>query len=276
MMQQQRIIKTNLGNDTHVRRDYTQDAFRKQGHSCYANMVGEVLYPQPEPAFRNNMVTVKLANGGSITNVAYPGAFIEPTTGNMHGLYEGPIPGQMVMVGFENGNQNSPFVVNRYPYQGRGNTLTEAKYSLPLTTAGYNCFDIVLGHFSGSFISLNTGGFPSTKTPGSMTLSAMTEMEFLANTSMTFSALSQEINSTTTIALNSTLATTIKSSTDIELQATALLQLKSATQSMKTLIDNLFNIMATGVIDSGTYVFNAATQALITAELAKWALLLKA
>jgi hypothetical protein len=123
----QKQILTDIGFDTHVR-SYDQNIFNRQSTMSTQMIAGEVLLPQPEPLYKQNMVTVQLARGGNITSVAYPGAFIDPYTGNMHGMYEGPIPGQMVIVGFENGNSSAPFVVNRYPYQGIGNTLVENQY----------------------------------------------------------------------------------------------------------------------------------------------------
>ena len=274
----QRIINTNTGKDTHFRNDYSQNAVQKQSSNSNLTIVGEIAFPQPEPLYRNNMVTVSPAKGGQITNVAYPGAFVDPITGNMHGLYEGPIPGQMVIVGFADGNLNSPYVINRYPYQGKGNTLTEGRYIQPLTKKGYHSFDVVLGHFSGSFLSMNTGIFPSTKTPGSVTLSAMTELEILANTAITLSGLSITCNSNTSIEFNSITKTTIAATTDAEIQAGAFVQIKNTSQSMRTLIDSLFtNLLSPMAVAVDTLAGTTPTLAnAATAEQAKWALLLKA
>jgi len=216
-------------------------------------IVGEIAFPEPEPLFRQNMVSVNLARGGMLTSVAYPGAFIEPITGNVHGVYEGPIPGQMVVVGFEDGNASSPFVVNRYPYQGTGNTLTEFGYINPLSRSAYHASDVMIGHFSGSYLAFNTGILPSTAIPGSVTLNATTSLDVFA---------------TTTIGMSSTLGGA--------LNLTALVEVKSATQSMKTLVDNLLDILDTfGTTGSPTnHVTDAATKIKIAAEKAKWALLL--
>lgn len=233
-MKKQRQIDKNLGSDTHTR-DHSFNKFQAQNHETYGMQVGEVLFPEPEPLFRQNMVTVKLARGGEVTSVAYPGAFIDPITNNLHGTYEGPIPGQMVTVGFENGNAASPFVVNRYPYQGTGNTFTESKFINPLTTAGFDSTDVMIGHFSGSFLSFNTG-LLSGKLPGSVSLNAMTDLDIVSNTNITAdagvnmslsSALAMNIESGTTIgidagtdmSLNSTLAMNLESGTTAEMKS---------------------------------------------------------
>jgi hypothetical protein len=173
-------LSKNLGADTHVR-DHTLNKFQNQNHNTFGMIIGEVQAPEPEPLYRQNMVTVSLARGGKITSVAYPGAFAEPTTGNIHGVYEGPIPGQMVIIGFENGNQATPFVINKYPYQGKGNTALESGYITPLFKAGFHSTDVIMGHVSGAYISLNTGIAPSVYLPGSITIKSMTGIDIIAS-----------------------------------------------------------------------------------------------
>lgn len=205
-MSLQRKIAKNVGKDTFVR-SYTGNAFQQQNSQTFQMLAGEIEYIEPEPIFRQNMVVVKPAKGGRITSVAYPGAFIDPITGNLHGTYEGPIPGQMVMVGFENGNMNSPFVVNRYPYQGSGNTLTELKYVNPLSKGNvvYDSTDVMIGHFTGSYLSFNTG-ILSGKTPASVTLNSLTDIDIVSNTTIiTLSALSHiALNGNTNFAVKYT------------------------------------------------------------------------
>lgn len=251
-MNRQRKLDNNIGNDTHVR-DHAGNKFSEQNHSSTQMIIGEVLLPESEPIFRQNMVTVKLARGGRITSVAYPGAFIDPITGNLHGSYEGPIPGQMVAVGFENGNMNAPFVVNRYPYQGSGNTLVEQSYINPLTKAGFHAFDVMMGHFSGSFLSFNTGIVPSVAVPGSVTLNSVTDFD---------------LNSGSNILLESLISAELKSeivkitgNTHIELNgntnfAVKYNELKTAFDLLKTELNNfitVFNIHShTGVTSGGS------------------------
>ena len=193
-MRIQRKLSKNLGKDTHVR-SIENNLFQKQSTRTYEILTGEIILNQPEPYFRQNAVTVSLTKGGKITGVGIPGAFIDPITGNLHGSYEGFIPGQMVTVGFLNGNSSAPIVVNRYPYQGTGNTGVEAQYLLPMFKAGYDFSDVILGHFTGSKISSNTGIF-SGKVPASISIEAFTECNITANTTILVNALvSAEVKS---------------------------------------------------------------------------------
>lgn len=257
-MDKQRKIARNLGRDTHVR-NHSNNIHH---NNVNVMLVGEVLFPEPEPLFEQNLVTVQLAEGGRITSVPYPGAFFEPVTGNMHGIYEGPIPGQEVVVGFTNNNHKCPFVINRYPYQGVGNSSTELAFKNPMFKAGFHSFDIVMGHFSGSFISFNTGIFPSTATPGSITISSMTDIEMSALLQTTISSLLLNLSSTG----------------DMEITTATLIKIASATQSMKTLIDGLMDVLTNfGTVGTASaQTTDPATKALIAAEKAKWAALLKA
>jgi hypothetical protein len=194
MNKQRKIIK-NIGKDTHVR-NYQGNAFKQQSSGTFQLVAGEVLFQEPEPIYKQNMVKVSLARGGTLTSVGYPGAFIDPVTGNLHGTYEGPIPGQMVMVGYENGNSQAPFVVNRYPYQGAGNTLLESAYINPLTRSLIDSTDVIMGHFSGSYLSFNTG-ILSGQIPGSVTLNATTNFDLSATTTILLDSLiSAEVSST--------------------------------------------------------------------------------
>lgn len=237
-MKKQRLLDKNLGYDTHVR-DHSVDRFKMQNHESYGVQIGEIMITEPEPLFRQNMVTVSMSRGGTISSVAYPGAFIDPLTGNLHGTYEGPIPGQMVAVGFENGNQASPYVVNRYPYQGKGNTLLESKYINPLTTAGFDATDVIIGHFSGSYLSFNTG-ILSGNLPGSVTLNVMTDFDFISGTDINFeSTLAFNITAGTDLNLTSGTKTVVTAGTVLELQgnadfAVAYTDLKLAFDQLKT------------------------------------------
>lgn len=184
----QRQLDRTLGRDTHVR-DSIQNIHQRQHHETFQMVIGEIDTTDPEPLFNQNLVSVKLARGGEIPHIAYPGAFIEPISGNVHGLYEGPISGQMVIVGFENGNLSAPFVINRYPYQGRGDTFNEQAYIKPLTTAGYYAEDVILGHYSGSFLCFNTGIPPGDGLPGSAKLKTVSDLEIESGTDINISNL---------------------------------------------------------------------------------------
>jgi len=282
-MQQLKVAK-NIGRDTHVRSS-DSNIFTSQSVGSTQMMVGEILFPEPEPLFKQTTVSVRLARGGVIKNVGYPGAFIDPITGNMHGLYEGPFPGQMVAVGFESGNSANPFVVNKFPYQGAGNTFVEGSYTFPMTFSGYHYFDVILGHFSGSFISLNTGILPSTKLPGSVSINAMTDFEVSSNTSILLNSLVSSEMKSSLAKLTGSISATV-SAPDAKMESSlggvvdvqALIQIKNAAQSMKTLIDSLITVISglvtTNCVVGSPVLLNPATIAALTAEQAKWALLL--
>lgn len=234
MINVQTQLDYNTGNDTHVRNN-TGNIFNPQSSETFQMLVGEVKITEPEPLFRQNMVTVGLARGGDITSVSYPGAFIEPISGNIHGTYEGPIPGQMVVVGFENGNVNTPFVVNRYPYQGVGNTLTESAYINPLTKALFDSTDVITGHFSGSYMSFNTG-IISGKLPGSVTINAITDFEAISTTNILLDSLvSAEVKSTITTLTGST-HVALNGNTNFAVKYT---ELKTAFDQLRTELNSL-------------------------------------
>lgn len=276
----QRRISRNLGKDTHVR-DHVDNIFQSSNHETYGTQIGSVLYPEPEPFFRQNMVTVEMARGGRITSVAYPGASFDPITGNLHGSYEGPIPGQMVMVGFENGNQASPYVVNRYPYQGVANSFTEFNYLNPMFKSGFHAFDVIMGHFSGAYISMNTGIFPSISLPGSISVSAITDIEMSALTNISMDALVStelvagqvsifsnildiEISAFTTMLLESNTKTEINSAI-VSLSGITQIELNGKTDwAIKfTAMQTAFNLLKTE-LNAFITIFNAHTHAGVT------------
>jgi hypothetical protein len=306
-MRRQRKLAKGLGNDTHVR-DVYHNKFKTQSHSTYGILAGEIKFPQPEPLFKQNFVTVEFTRGGGVGTVYYPGAFIDPVSGNLHGVYEGPIPGQMVMVGFEGGNQQAPFVINRYPYQCVANTSTELDFFTPLTKKNYDATDVLIGHFSGSFISFNSG-ISSGKTPGSVTMEVMTDLEVLANTDisleskllMSFKSLETTIEATTSallksaeIDIESTASTTLKSAA-INVEATtainnvcdaggeitidSLIAIKNSAQSMGVLIPALITLLQGAVtiaaVPGSPLTLDPAFIALLELEKPKWAALLK-
>jgi hypothetical protein len=203
MNNRQNRILTNLGKDTYVR-DNDKNIFKRdQISTVNQTLIGEIEATEPEPLFRQNMVTIKYAQGGKSTSVGYPGAFIDPISGNMHGLYEGPIPGQMVVVGFIDGNRHSPYVLNRYPYQGYGNTSVESKYINPLTTATFDPTDVILGHQSGSFMVFNTGSpLGINGLPGSVKIKTVSDFTVESTTKIVFSSVSpMELNGNSNFAV---------------------------------------------------------------------------
>lgn len=309
-MKHQRKIAKGLGDDTHVR-DQFLNRFKSQSHSTYSMMAGEVESTQPEPIFKQSMVTVKFSRGGKTSTVAYPGAFKDPLSGNVHGLYEGPIPGQMVMVGFENGNSAAPFVVNRYPYQGVADTTTELEFINPLTKAQIDATDVVVGHFSGSFLSFNTG-ILSGKLPGSADLKVISDFNVavgalfsvqsvLATTflsdlggqveigdgvNITGSAahvfesdLTGKVSIGAGVEISGADAHTITSDLSGAISVGALLKLENTAYSLgelvTSLIDTISGLTTTPAAVGAPCTLNPATIALLEAEKLKFALLLE-
>jgi hypothetical protein len=78
--------------------------------------------------------------------------------------------------------------VNRYPYQGRGNTNLEAQYINPLTKALFDASDVITGHFSGSYLAFYTGIF-SGELPGSATLNAVSDFNAKSGANILLDAL---------------------------------------------------------------------------------------
>lgn len=236
-MYKQRKIAKNIGQDTHTR-NFMGNDFKSQMSSTFQMVVGEIEITEPEPLFKQNMVNVVFARGGNASSVAYPGAFIDPTTGNIHGTYEGPIPGQMVMVGFENGNVQAPFVVNRYPYQGSGDTLNESAYFNPLTTASFDATDVIIGHFSGSYVSFNSG-ILSGKLPGSVTLNAATDFDVVTGSNILLDALLTAEITSEIVTLTGATAVELNGNTNFAVKYT---ELKTAFDQFKTDFNNFINI----------------------------------
>jgi hypothetical protein len=190
MEDRQRKLSKNIGKDTHTR-NIGSNMFQTQAVETFKIISGEVFLPQPEPLFTQTAVTVNLTKGGTLSGVGYPGAFIEPMSGNLHGSYEGPIPGQMVMIGFAEGNSSAPFVINRYPYQGVGNSLTQPMYVNPLTRSLYNSQDVAIGHYLGSYLCFNTGFPIAGMLPGSTSLHSTTDLIIDAGTKIDMSCLTE-------------------------------------------------------------------------------------
>jgi len=247
MNRQRKLSKVN-GKDTHVR-SQERDLFQRQSVKTFEIKTGEVFLNQIEPVFKQNAVSINLSKGGRIEGVPLPGAFIDPITGNLHGSYEGPIPGQMISVGFVDGNSASPIILNRYPYQGKGNTLFEGSFITPMFLAGYDATDVLLGHFTGSKIGLYTGlNVLGGHLPGSIGIEAFTECNITANTTILVNALvSAEVKSALTTIKGLTKAeitaplTSVKGNTKVEVSAplitidgTATVEINGNTKSFVT------------------------------------------
>jgi hypothetical protein len=237
MIQRQRTPARDVGNDTHVR-DYDANAYKNSSSGIFGMQMGEIKKTEPEPLFNQNLVTVELARGGELTSVAYPGVFVDPLSKNIHGLYEGPIKGQMVIVGFENGNAGSPFVVNRYPYQGIGDTANETAYMQPLTTAGFDAEDVILGHKSGSFIAFYTGVM-SGELPGSVTFYSPSDINIQSDTNFLFEATTEAELKSPTIKLTADTQIELNGNSNYAVKYT---ELKTAFDQLKQDFDNFVSL----------------------------------
>lgn len=59
---------------------------------------------------RLSVVSVYLPNGSYLTNIMWPGGYIDPETNELHGDYIPPVQGQKVMVAFADGDIRNPFI----------------------------------------------------------------------------------------------------------------------------------------------------------------------
>lgn len=124
--------------------------------------MGTVLLPMPEPVFSANQVTVEMAHGGIFTNVGWPGPNVSvspsgirsPVSIGFHGLFEGPLPGQTVAVGFVEGQRQNPIVIEKYPYANTHNPVLQSAHVLPMTTKVHGPLDVGIGSFTGSYIMI--------------------------------------------------------------------------------------------------------------------------
>lgn len=141
--------------------------------------LGTVFIPQPEPVYKESSVSVNLVTGGTLTNVAWPGPQVDMNpTGiipggvalGIHGLWEAPLFGQQVLIGFVEGSSQNPVVLQKYPYNASARPDLEILHFLPLTFKLIGPTDVVLGQHIGSFIALR-GTLP---VPGEIDIFAFT------------------------------------------------------------------------------------------------------
>jgi len=181
---------------------------RKYNH-VYQLSLGEVALPQPEPLFKQDMVTVNLVKGGMLTSVAWPGPNVVFPGAGIHGLWEPPLPGQQVLVGFVDGRASDPVVVQKYPYNPSQDPALEAAYFMPMTQQAHGIFDIVLGHITGSYMAFRT----TLPLPGAV-----------------------EINSPTILDVNSTIQMNLKTIGTMSISATISTIIESALVTLQDLL----------------------------------------
>jgi hypothetical protein len=141
--------------------------------------LGTVLIPQPEPVYKESSASVNLVTGGILTNVAWPGPQVDMNpTGiipggvaiGIHGLWEAPLSGQQVLVGFVEGSSQNPIIIQKYSYNASTRLDLEPLHILPLTLKLIGPTDVILGQHVGSFIALR-GTLPL---PGEIDIFALT------------------------------------------------------------------------------------------------------
>lgn len=214
-------------------------------------MTGSVELARTEPLYRQNSVDVQLTKGGALSSVAWPGGQVNasssgvtsPVTEQIHGLWEAPLPGQQVLIGFVNGDNNDPIVLNKYPYNALQDPIYESAHNQPLTQKNHGSLDIVLGHFTGSFIA-HRGTLPL---PGHI-----------------------DINSVTSMTVESVLDLKFKSSignAQVTLNSSGLVGILNTTGSLKTIIGDLIDAVS-GLTTFGSppaHTVTPASQAILTA-----------
>jgi len=119
---------------------------------------------EPEAIYGRTSVTVKLQDGlNIIPNVAWPGPNVCANPSGLaggvalgiHGLHVSPAQGQMVAVAFAGGSSNNPMVVEKYPYYAdQERPDLEPLHNFPFASHAHMDQDIVLGHYTGSYIAL--------------------------------------------------------------------------------------------------------------------------
>lgn len=180
-------------------------------HNITTLSLGSVALVQPEPAYRQHTVTVEMVTNGIFSNVAWPGAQVNANesgtipggaTIGIHGLWESPLVGQQVLIGFVDGSHGNPVVVQKYPYNALARPDLEALHVLPLTAKSHGPTDVVLGHHTGSYIALR----------GTVPLPAEIDIFSYSVITITASAF-MNINVTSTLSISSNGAMTIKGST---------------------------------------------------------------
>jgi len=192
MIRNQRKHNPNIGNDTFVR-NKNNNIFQQNSSFSFQVLPAEVSFLQNEPAYKQTMATVEYSKNGKSTAVAIPSAPFDRITRNIHGLFEAPRQGDMVMVGFSDGNPQSPYILNRYPYQARGNSAFDTQYFNPMTQKGWSDEDVILGHFAGSYLRFST----FSPLPASTQLYSVTDLEIETSTLMTLKSVVQtDIQST--------------------------------------------------------------------------------
>ncbi len=184
----------------------------------YEIQIAEVYGTHPEPTMANTLVELAMSKGGHVKFVPWPGPNMACGTDGkksgsataIHGLYEGPTPGWQVAVAFIDGDMFNPCIIEKYPYQAKPSRDAKSAYMLPLTSKNHQTGDVVLGHYSGSYIAFRD----RTPLPGAVDLYTQTDLKVESKTKIDVTAVSD-------ITLDATANFVIKAGTSIKIQDTA-------------------------------------------------------
>jgi len=215
---------------------------------------GYVIKVKEEPLYKQSYVTIQLLDGGIIEDVPFPSpnvllnqtGMVTGQSKMIHGLYEPIMPGHYVVVGFLNGNANSPIILNRYQYKAIpiGGGPIDNLFVNPLTKLNFQTSDIILGHYTGSYMSIHS----KLPLPGHFQISSVSSIEIKSKLGITIkSQLEVSIKGDKSIDLKAgkTDATSSKISMDgiiskIEIQST-IIEIKPKTGGMLKLGSNPSN-----------------------------------
>lgn len=147
-------------------------------------LLAQVTDVQAEPEYKQHSVVVEFIRGGQLGFVGWPGPHVavdqngspSPSPAGIHGLFEAPLAGQQVLVGFVEGDTCSPVVVQKYGYNPSQDPAIETAYFLPMLSQAHGERDVVLGSFTGCYIALR-GTFPL---PGEIDISSPTTITMVA------------------------------------------------------------------------------------------------
>lgn len=195
---------TPLTGDSCLRTDRAGDnPFRHVTELALARIVR----PEPEPAYNNVTVRVEFEEGFEKGTVGWPGpnVCVGPSGQNdgssigIHGFYDGPLPGQEVLVGFVGGQANAPIVVQKYPHRIDKRPQFDKLHLNPLTTQFHQSDDVLMGGYSGSFVAVR-GKFPL---PGEVHVSSVSSVLVEAPGGIQMSSVSSVLIEAPSVSLDS-------------------------------------------------------------------------
>lgn len=219
---------------------------KENNKTPYENMtelkIAEISKVKAEPLYNQNLVDVDYITGGASGTVAWPGGQVNINKSGkvggaeaIHGLFEAPMPGQQVLIGYPDGSSQNPVVIQKYPYYASASQdpTSKSDHELPLTNKNHGATDNILGHFTGSYIALRgtlplPGEIdifsPSAIVVDTQSFQLTAETDILIESKDTLDILSTGvmiINSSDTLDILSTDTLTLTSSTgDVDITST--------------------------------------------------------